>query len=339
MTQTTQDTAAATDWQKPAPSGARRKAVRLAIPVFVFVTAVGVLWQELRGIAIADVIRELEDLSPLGLVLALGMTALSYWTLTGYDSVGLRYIGRPLPYRQTGAVSYVAYAVSNNVGLAGMGGAPLRYRYFLGLGISGGDVMRVVAFGYLTFWLGFLLLAGVLFSLEPLPVPDIVDLPWADTRPMGLLFIAALGAYLAWSAVGTRTMRIGRWSMRAPGGRMSVAQLALGAADWLLAGAALYALLPAEADPGLIQFLVVYLFAQTAGLVSTVPGGLGVFETLTALFLSTESTAPALFSALLLYRLIYYLIPLMIAVVALVMIHIDEHRAHRADRRSRVLGA
>lgn len=293
-----------------------------------------VLWHELRGIAVADVWRELGETSALGLLMAFVWTALSYYTLTGYDTVGLRYIGRPQPFRSTGLVSYAAYAISNNAGLAGMGGAPLRYRYFLGLGISPGDVMRIVAFGYLTFWAGFLLLAGVLFSLEPLPVPDIVGLPWADTRPIGLLFIVALGVYLAWGLRRERSLRIGRWTLRAPGPRMAVVQLALGAADWLLAGAALYALLPPEADPGLIRFLVVYLFAQTAGLVSTVPGGLGVFETLTALFLSTDTSAPALLSALLIYRVIYYLIPLIAAVAALVLIHVNEHRTTRQLRRA-----
>jgi uncharacterized membrane protein YbhN (UPF0104 family) len=334
LTHTTDDTAVAGHAPAHAAHGRWKTALRVAIPILVFTTALGVLWRELRGIALADVLRELGEISAPGLALAIALTALSYYTLTCYDTVGLRYIGRALPIRKTGLVSYVAYAISNNVGLAGMGGAPLRYRYFLGLGIHGGDVMRIVAFGYLTFWVGFLFLAGVLFSLEPLPVPEIVDLPWADTRPIGVLFIVALAAYLAWSSRRTRALRIGRWTLRAPGRRMAAVQIALGAADWLLAGGALYALLPAEADAGLVRFLVVYLFAQTAGLVSTVPGGLGVFETLMALFLSTESTAPAFLSALLLYRVIYYLVPLAIAVAALALIHVGEHRAKRRLRRA-----
>lgn len=333
MTHTTEDSPTSSHAPPHAPTGSWRTAARIAIPIVVFSTAAGVLWQELRSISLADVWRELGEFSAHGLLLSVALTALSYYTLTGYDTVGLRYIGRALPFRKTGLVSYVAYAISNNVGLAGMGGAPLRYRYFLGLGIRGGDVMRVVAFGYITFWVGFLFLAGVLFSLEPLPVPDIVDLPWADTRPIGALFIVALVAYFAWGYRQTRGLRIGRWTLRAPGRRMATAQIALGAADWLLAGGALYVLLPPEADPGLVGFLVVYLFAQTAGLVSTVPGGLGVFETLMALFLANETSAPALLSALLVYRVIYYLIPLMTAVAALVLIHVNEHRAKREPRQ------
>jgi uncharacterized membrane protein YbhN (UPF0104 family) len=335
LAQSTQDSLVTRVRQDHAWRARWKTAVRVTIPAAVFVVALAVLWRELQTIRPADVLAELGKLSWLASLIALILTALSYWTLTGYDAAGLRYIGRPLPYRRTALVSFIAYAFSNSVGLAGMGGAPLRYRYFLGLGISAGDVMRVVTFGYVTFWVGFLALAGLLFSAEPLPVPEIIELPMTDTRPIGALFIVALTVYLAWGVRRGRTLTFGGWVLPAPGPRMAGMQLVLGALDWLLAGAALYVLLPGEARTGLLEFLVVYLFAQTAGLVSQVPGGLGVFETLITLFLADEASAPALLGALLTYRALYYLMPLMAAVLILGVLQVREHRLAWRSRASR----
>jgi uncharacterized membrane protein YbhN (UPF0104 family) len=300
--------------------------VRVAIPPVMFVVAVAVLYRQLRDIGAAAVADELLELPGRTWMLAVATTALSYFSLALYDTAGLRYIGKPRPFRSTAAVSFIAFTFSNNLGMAGMGGAPLRYRYFRSLGIPGGDVLRIVAFGSITFWVGFFALGGVLLTAMPLEVPPDFRLLAGSTRPLGIALLLCLVGYLAWGLREGRTIRIGGWSLPSPGARMAVAQILLGAADWLLAGAALYALLPDVVTPSFSWFLAVFLLAQTAALVSTVPGGWGVLETLIILFLAGDGHTPEVVSALLAYRLIYYLAPLFLAVLLLAAFQIVQRR-------------
>ena len=59
--------------------------------------------------------------------------------------------------------------------------------------------------------------------------------------------------------------------------------------------------------------LGMYLLAQLAGLASQVPGGLGVFETVFLLLVGDIIPAEALLGSLLVYRMIYYLLPLVLS--------------------------
>ena len=135
-----------------------------------------------------------------------------------------------------------------------------------------------------------------------------------------------LAGYLAWGLRQGRTLRIGGWTLPSPGAPMAAAQILLGAADWLLAGAALYVLLPGAVGSSFSWFLAVFLLAQTAALVSTVPGGLGVLETVIILFFAGDSHGPAVVGALLAYRVIYYLVPLFLALLLLAVFHFVQRR-------------
>jgi uncharacterized membrane protein YbhN (UPF0104 family) len=303
--------------------------LRLAIPPVMFVVAAVVLFRQLRDIGAGAVLHELMGLSAQTLALAVLTTALSYFSLTLYDTAGLRYIGTPRGYRLTATVSFIAFTFSNNLGMAGMGGAPLRYRYFRSLGIPGADVLRIVAFGYVTFWLGFLALGGVLLSVLPLEVPPDFSLLAGSTRPLGLALLLGLAGYLAWGLRQGRTLRIGGWTLPSPGAPIAAVQILLGAADWLLVGAALYVLLPGTVASSFPWFLAVFLFAQTAALVSTVPGGLGVLETVIILFLAGDGHGPEVVGALLAYRVIYYLVPLFLAILLLAVFHFVQRRNPR----------
>ena len=300
--------------------------LRLAIPPVMFVIAAGALYTQLRDIGAAAVLHQLFELSGLTLALAVLTTVLSYISLTLYDSAGLIYIRKPRPYRSTMAVSFIAFTFSNNLGMAGMGGAPLRYRYFRSLGIPGADVLRIVAFGSITFWVGFLALSGVFLSVVPLDVPPEFSLLAGSTRPLGLALLLGLAGYLAWGLRRGRVLQIAEWTLPAPGPLMAGTQILLGAADWLLVGAALYVLLPSTVTASFSWFMAVFLLAQTAALVSTVPGGLGVLETVILLFLAGDGHGPEVIGALLAYRVIYYLGPLFLAIVLLAVFHFMQRR-------------
>jgi len=277
-----------------------------------------ILHRELREFHYADLVRELHTLPTSHIIFALGITALNYVVLTGYDALALRYIGYRLSRRRVVLASFTGYAVSNSLGFPLLTGAPLRYRLYSRWGVPGVEIARLVAFYSTTFWLGLLAVGGISFLLDPLATPDFLHLPVATARPIGGLLLLLLAAYLALSRTHHREVRIRGIRLSVPAPRLALAQVAISSLDWSLAAAVLYVLLP----PGTLSypgFLGVFMLAQMAGLISNVPGGVGVFESVILLFLTRVLDAPQVLGVLVVFRAIYYLVPLAVAALGLAL--------------------
>ena len=245
-------------------------------PVLGLVVAAVVVWlvaRELRGFQIETVWATLRGLPPAHVAFALGLTVVNYVVLTAYDVLGLRYVHHPLPYRRSALASFVGYAVSIALGHAVLTGGAVRYRLYGGWGVPREAIAKVVAFCGLAFWVGYLSLGGAVFLLHPPPTPT--GLP-VSTRTLGAVLLALFVVWLAVNAVRSRPLRIGRWTIDVPGWRMTVAQAAIASVDLAVAAAVLWVLLPG--DVGFGPLLAAYLLATIAGVVSMVPGGLGVFD-------------------------------------------------------------
>jgi phosphatidylglycerol lysyltransferase len=282
-----------------------------ALALGLFALAGAFLFETLRAYRLHDILGAVRAIPGGRLAAALAATALNYLVLTAYDALALRYCAIRLPYRRVALASFVSYAVAINTGgLALITGSGVRYRFYAGWGLSARVVARVVVFCSVTFWLGFLALAGVLFTVAPLPLPAALHLPLATTRPLGPLLFAAAGAYLLANVLRRRPLRVRDWEFALPGGALAARQLAVSLADWTLAAGILFLLLPGAAQPGFAHVLACYLLAQIVGLASNVPGGLGVFESVLLLLLSPAVPPPALLGALVVYRCVYYLLPL-----------------------------
>ena len=252
-------------------------------------------------------------LRPLQIAAAIGFTAASYLVLTGYDVIALRVIGRPLPWRTAAFAAFVSYAVANNLGLALLTGGSARYRIYAAAGLSAADIGRVVATAAMTFWAGFIVMAGLALVLhQGALVFGATALSVVFQRLVGFGILAGATALVIASGNRGRTLRIGRWHLPLPSGRQALAQIGVAAVDLALASAALWVLLP---DPGAVAFPVLflgYILAIVAALASHVPGGVGVFE---AVMLATLPALgkPGLMAALIAYRAIYYILPLIVA--------------------------
>ncbi len=234
------------------------------------------------------------------------LTVASYALLTLYDWLGLLYAGRRLPYPRVALASFTAYVFSYNVGVSVLGGAAVRYRLYSGWGLSALEIGKVVVFGTLTFWLGMVGVGGAVL-LSPAGVPGLAaGHVWPRLLGAGLL--ALLAGYVAACWKVRRAVRIRDWELTLPTPRLALGQLGLAALDMVLAGSVLHALLPAG-DVPFLRFLGVYLAAVAAGLVSHIPGGLGVFESVILLGLPTGASNPQMLASLVAYRAIYYLIP------------------------------
>lgn len=288
-----------------------------ALALGLLAAAVFALQGQLSGHSLTEIGDTLVREKDRDLWLALGLTALNFIVLAGYDILALAYIEHPLaPYRAALA-SFAGNAFSNTIGLSTLAGSSVRYRLYSSWGLTPGEIAKIVVFTTLTLWLGLFSIGGIIFTVKPLPLPDWMTLPFKTTRPLGLLLLAAPAAYLYAAAKKETPWRIGKLVLLLPRFKSALLQVAVASLDWALAAAVLYALLPPWANVNFPLVLGAFLLGQIAGLISQVPGGLGVFESCLLFLLTPRIPAPALFAALVAYRVVYYLVPLAVASVML----------------------
>src|SRR5262245_45603861 len=202
--------------------------------------AVGLLTHELRHYHLHEVAVALRAISPFRLVVALVLTLLNYVVLSGYDALGLRVVGRPLPYRRTAFASFVSYVIAHNVGASFLGGAAMRLHLYSGWGLSARDVAGVIALNAVTFWLGVLVLLGGALILSPELASFAVPVPAAIARLIGVGCLAVTAAYLVLAAWQISPLGGKRRPLPMPSVRVALAQVALSTADWLLAASVLF---------------------------------------------------------------------------------------------------
>ncbi|WP_284330125.1 bifunctional lysylphosphatidylglycerol flippase/synthetase MprF [Dyella flagellata] len=250
---------------------------------------------------------------------AIVLTALGYAVMPLYDLFALSAIGRKLPKPRVALISFISYAFSNTLGMAMLVSGSIRYRFYIQAGLTTLDVAKVVLFCTLSFWLGLFTITGVTLLLVPIPL----GLPFAHWRLLlgvGLCLMPLL--WLTGAALLRRPIRLWRWKVQLPSLSVGLRQVFVGALDWGLAAAVLYALMPDSLALHFGSFLAIFALAQIAGLISHVPGGLGVFEAvMLAGFGATgnQALSAPILGALAAYRGVYYLLPLCAATVAVVI--------------------
>jgi phosphatidylglycerol lysyltransferase len=303
--------------------------------LILFAAALFALHHALAGHRYLDVVAEIESISAPALLVAALCTVGSYAVLTGYDFLSLRYLGRSLPPLRVALASFTSYALSNNIGFAALAGGSVRLRLYSAWGLSTIEVAKLVGFAALTFWVGFFAAEGVALAFAPLPASMPVQGDWA--RMAGGLMLAMVAAYLLATVLRRRPLVFRGFALDIPRPRIALAQVLVSTADWALASAALYVLMPPELRLTYPDFVAIFLLAQVAGLISHVPGGLGVFESVMLLLLGEPAAAPAVAAALAAFRVIYYLLPLSAAASILAVYELLERRAH-VVRFGRALG-
>jgi len=237
---------------------------------------------------------------------AVGFAAASYLSLTGFDYLALRYVGRPLPYRKAALASFTALSLGHNIGLAALSSGAVRYRFYTRWGLSAGDVARVIVFCGITVGLGLLVLGGAALLLRSELAVEITGL----TRPVVLVLsigcLALPGVYLILSAVVRKPLTIRRWSLEMPPLRLALGQVLIGSVNFAFVAACLHQALAAVTDVAYVGVASVYVIANATALVSHVPGGLGVIESVVMYLLPQKD----LIGPLLVFRFVYFLVPL-----------------------------
>jgi len=299
----------------PTPAPAERGLWRWVGPLatlLVFGAVVLVLHHQLARLHVKSVLQHLHAIPRAQVLAALGFTALSYWLLTTYEVLALRYLRRAIPYTRILFTSFIAYSFGHTLGFAAFTGAAIRFRLYATACISAIEVATISAFCSLSLGIGLATVAGLSLLLAPTHAARVLHLYHTWSLLVGALLLAAVIAYALWACLARGKLEIRGWALRAPGAAIGLAQIGLSVMDLSLSSAVLWSLLPQQTHIGFVTFIGVYAAAVIAGIASHVPGGVGVFEAV-MLFALPDVPADALLGSLLAYRGVYYLVPLLFA--------------------------
>ncbi len=287
-----------------------------AASLILVLLAVFVLTRTLSHLNIGQLRAAIAATSWGQIALALVFVATSYLMLTGYDAVALHQLKLRVPYRTTALGSFTSYAVSFNLGFPIFTGGTVRYWIYSRAGVRPGKIASLTVVAGVTFWLGMAAVIGMGMIVEATPLADFDHLTVGLNRLIGFGVLAAILVYLYWVSSRPRHARWQDFSLELPGLGLSLGQISLGVMDLCSAAAALYVLLPSHQGLDFMTFASLYVVASLLGIVSHAPGGIGVFEA-AMLKVVPAPSQEALLASLLMFRLLYYVIPFILALALL----------------------
>lgn len=288
------------------------KKLSVLIPVVMLPLGAWLGYRTFADKSMADIWEALLGIPSLSLALAVGCVAASYLCLTLFDTMGVRYVGHKLPYRQTALTSFISLGIGHTVGVAVLSSGTLRYRLYSGFGLSAAEVGKVVLFCGLTVGLGLLGLAGIALLWRPdINLGSFALAPMA-ARGVGALCFLLVAAYvlLAWRREKPFSIRGHAFEM--PDVKTAAAQVVIGTMNFAFVAGTLHHLLAGAVHYS--ETIAAYVLANITGLVSHVPGGIGVLEYV----ISSLVTHGNVVGALIAFRILYFLVPLILAITLLI---------------------
>ena len=309
--------------------------VGAALSFTIIAAAAVVLVRTLHDLDVDEVISVLKATSPRDVVVAGLFVAAGYFTLTFYDLFALRTVGRgDISYRVAALAGFTSYSIGHNVGASVFTGGAVRYRVYSAHGLSAVEVAKVCFIAGLTFWLGNATVLGLGIAYAPEAASRLDQLaPWIN-RALACAILAVLIGYVAWVWNSARLVGRNNWEVTLPSGPLTLVQIVIGIVDLACCASAMYMLLPAEPYLSFVTLAVIFVAATLLGFASHSPGGLGVFDAamLVALW---QFDKEELLAGLLLFRLLYYIVPFAIALVVLGLreLWISAHARRAAEAR------
>lgn len=291
--------------------------VGIALSLLIIGAAVAVLYRMLHDLDLEEVVDTLNAISLTNIALAAVFVAAGYFTLTFYDLFALRTIGRyDVPYRVAALAGFTSYSIGHNIGASVFTGGAVRYRIYSAWGLDAIDVAKVCFIAGLTFWLGNATVLGLGISYAPQAASAVNQLPVWLNRAFAVAALIVLTGYVAW--VWNKPRVIGRegWQVTLPAGPLTLLQIGLGILDLGFCALAMWVLMPEAPHIGFVQLAVIFVSATLLGFASSSPGGLGVFDAAMLVGLWAFDREQ-LIAGLLLFRLLYYIIPFALALVIL----------------------
>jgi hypothetical protein len=299
--------------KKTLGSGARLRGLGVVVSIAIAAMAVFALTHALKNVDYDEVFAVVRRTN-IGLIaLALMLVAISYSSLTLYDLLALRTIGRKdIPYRIAALASFTSYPIAHGIGAVALVSPVIRYRIYSYHGLGAIDVANICFLTGLTFWLGNLTALGLSLFYESGTISMMDYLPPQVNRLLAAALLFGIVTFLVWSWLSPRNIGTRRWPVRLPSGPMVLLQIAIGIVDLGAAALAMYVLIPAGVDIGIFRLTAVFIAATLLGFASHTPAGIGVFDAAILIGLGGEDKEP-LIAALLMFRFLYHFLPFVMA--------------------------
>jgi uncharacterized membrane protein YbhN (UPF0104 family) len=292
------------------------KRLGLVASIAIVVIAVMHLIRTLKGVDTSMILSALEEKSHTQIGLAALCVLCAFCTLTFYDLFALRTIGKMhVPYRIAALSSFASYSIGHNLGATVFTGGAIRFRIYSDWGLSAIDVAKICFISGLTFWLGNSFVLGIGMIWHP-PAASAIDLlPESVNRLIGFAVLIGIFAYLLWLAMGRNRRELGQngWKVVLPSAPLTLLQILIGVVDLGFCALAMYLLIPTQPHVDFMSMAVVFILATLLGFASHAPGSLGVFDAAMLVGLP-ELGKEQLLASLLIFRVLYFLIPFALAV-------------------------
>src|SRR3984957_5412252 len=292
------------------------KRVGIAASLVIIAFAITTLVRTLKGIDTGVMLVALTDIPLHHIVLAALCVVAAFCTLTFYDFFALRTIGiRHVPYRIAALSSFTSYSIGHNIGATVFTGGAVRFRVYSAYGLNAIDVAKICFLSGLTFWLGNTFVLGIGMALHPEAASAMDQLPAAINRLIACAGILAIVSYLGWLALGENRRELGQngWKVVLPSARLTLVQILIGVVDLGFCALAMYLLVPAQPEIDFMSLAVVFILATLLGFASHAPGSIGVFDAAMLVALP-QFGREQLLATLLVFRVLYFLIPFGIAI-------------------------
>lgn len=301
---------------KPAEGSLRRKTLLKGLAMFfTLLLSAALLYRVLSEYEFSELVA-LVSRVPLGsLLAALAFTAASYLCLSINDWLALSYARRPLPYRTAALTSFVALGIGHSIGFAALSSGAIRYRFYSRFGLGAEQIAKIVVFCGITILLGMIALGDFALLAMPDSARTILHLSKSATLTFALVLALVPVSYVALAALLRGKLHLHRWSFEMPSPALAIAQVLVGTLNFICVAASLHAAISAVANIPYMQVLSAFVLANAATILTHAPGGLGVIETVVTMILHR----PDLIGAVLVFRLVYFLVPLCAGCLLLVL--------------------
>ena len=296
------------------------------------------LYKELRGLTWSSLVDSVAAIPVSGWILAVVSTLVAYLCLAEYDRIALIHLRRKISWPFVMVTSFTTYSLSHNIGASLLSGTIIRFRAYGSRGLIPGEIAVLVTVTTITFLVGAFALGGVVTLLRPEVVQRYFDVADWLAIVIGLGLLAVPAFYLAGSLFHFKPLTIGGFHVYYPRPNVVIRQLIIGPLELIAAAAIIYFCLPAEGNPGFITVLGVFVASFSMAIISHAPGGLGVLEYVFLTGLSDMDQAHVL-AALIVFRLLYLILPFAAALVIVLVFERSEFRRKASERLAASAGS
>jgi hypothetical protein len=297
-------------------------AIALSLAIAAF--SIYVLGRAVSAVSLSALRQAIAATSAEQIATAALLTVVSFLALTGYDGLALRQLKARVRYKTTALASFTSYAISFTLGFPLITAGTIRYWIYSQAGLTASKVASLTVIAGVTFWFGMVFVLGAGLAFHASAISAIDHFYPLINALLGFAVLGVILAYLVWVTIRHRIVSVKGFQLELPGLGLSLGQIALGVIDQCAAAGVLYVLLPSHSELDFFAFAATYVFACILGVLSNAPGGIGVFEA-TMLKAIPVASEEALLASLVLFRVIYYLVPFLFA-LALLGAHEGIHR-------------